>query len=65
MKFNVESGRVRESLWHEPGRGSGTYKTDRTEYIENIKNDFMIVLKDKDIDSADALSMDHKMLSIT
>lgn len=24
MKFNVRSGNVRESLWHEPGRGSGT-----------------------------------------
>lgn len=24
MKFNVASGSVRESLWHEPGRGSGT-----------------------------------------
>lgn len=25
MKFNVKSGRVRESLWHEPGLGSGIY----------------------------------------
>lgn len=24
MKFNVGSGSVRESLWQEPGRGSGT-----------------------------------------
>ena len=26
IKFNVKSGNVRESLWHEPGRGSGTLK---------------------------------------
>lgn len=25
MKFNVASGNVRESLWHDPGLGSGTY----------------------------------------
>lgn len=25
MKFNVKSGRVRDSLWHDPGRGSGTF----------------------------------------
>ena len=24
MKFNVKSGNVLESLWHDPGRGSGT-----------------------------------------
>lgn len=30
MKFNVGSGSVRESLWQEPGRGSGTCNWEQT-----------------------------------
>lgn len=26
MKFNTESGNVAVSLWHVPGRGSGTFE---------------------------------------
>lgn len=33
MKFNVTSGSVRESLWHEPGRGSGICVGERWKII--------------------------------
>lgn len=44
MKFNVASGSVLESLWHDPGRGSGTWKlqviSKINAYLCNVPKEF-------------------------
>lgn len=44
MKFNVASGSVLESLWHDPGRGSGTWKLQVilkiNAYLCNVPKEF-------------------------
>lgn len=38
MKFNVRSGKVRLSLWHCPGLGSGTFELSTASQLELIED---------------------------
>lgn len=64
IKFNVTSGNVRESLWHEPGRGSGIYGGRR--WRINKKNSFILtqLLYVKVFRAASTISATNSMQSL-
>lgn len=56
MKFKVASGRARESLWQEPGRGSGICMGREKEknkqiVVDSTKTPFMLRLQSWDKNS--------------